>query len=253
MRLVFYFFYLSWGVPSVLVLRVLVLLLLVVLRLLLLHGRTHAEELGLFTDASLEGFGASFVLPDGTCEVFSGRWDEVMPGIDTSQATKEWNISELELLVVIMAMTQWSKHLAQRRVVMRCDNAAAVSVANTGHARDGAMSALLRELWYVKARGSFEMQAKHVKTHDNQLGDIPSRWTRPDGSRDVEAETELYEHLAEHYGVAAEGVHEVAVAADTAGLLRRMQKAHRRARRDAAPARPDDGDDGDDGGDVSPQ
>ena len=114
---------------------------------------TTAEELGLFTDASLEGFGATFVLPDGTCEYFSGRWCDVLPGIDTSQETGEWHISELELLVVHMAMLQWSSHLTQRRVLTRCDNESAVHAINSGRARDPAMSLLLRELWFVKARG----------------------------------------------------------------------------------------------------
>ena len=44
------------------------------------------------------------VLPDGTCEVFSGCWDEVLPGIDTRQKTGTWHISELEPLVVVMAL-----------------------------------------------------------------------------------------------------------------------------------------------------
>jgi len=187
---------------------------------------TTAEELGLFTDASLEGFGATFVLPDGTCEFFSGRWCDVLPGIDTSQETGEWHISELEMLVCLMAMQQWSSHLTQRRVLSRCDNEAAVHAINTGRARDPAMSLLLRELWFTKARGSFEMQALHVKTHDNVLGDNPSRWTRADGTRDAAVEAEFFAHLAAHYGVAECDALEVAVAADTAGLLRRMRKVH---------------------------
>ena len=187
---------------------------------------TTAEELGLFTDASLEGFGATFVLPDGTCEFFSGRWGDVLPGIDTSQETGTWHISELELLVQVMAMQQWSSHLTQRRIISRCDNESAVHAINSGRARDPAMSLLLRELWLTKARGSFEMQAKHVKTHDNVLGDNPSRWTRDDGARDAAVEAEFFAHLAAHYGVAKRDAVEVEVAADTEGLLRRMRKAH---------------------------
>jgi len=187
---------------------------------------TLAEELGLFTDASLEGFGAAFVLPDGTCEVFSGRWDAVLPGIDTSQETKEWHISEMELLVVIMAMQQWSSHLTQRRVLARCDNESAVHAINSGRARDPAMAMLLRKLWHVKARGSFEMRSRHIRTKANVMGDNPSRWTRADGSRDAAVAAEFYAHAEAHHGVARRDVHEVEVEADTAGLLRRMRKAH---------------------------
>ena len=123
-------------------------------------------------------------------------------------------------------MLQWSAHLTQRRVLTRCDNESAVHAINSGRARDPAMSLLLRELWLTKARGSFEMQSKHVKTHDNVLGDNPSRWTRSDGTRDAAVEAEFFAHLAEHYGVAKRDALEVAVAADTAALLRRMRRAH---------------------------
>jgi len=187
---------------------------------------TTAERLGLFTDASLEGFAGTFVLPDGTCEVFSGRWDEVLPGIDTSQATGEWHISELELLVVVMALEQWSAHLTQRRVLTRCDNESAVHAINSGRAKDPAMSLLLRELWFVKARGSFEMQSEHIKTHHNRMADDPSRWTRADGTRDKAIEAQFYAFAAEHFGLEREDVREVEVVADTVALLRRMRKAH---------------------------
>jgi len=192
---------------------------------------SRAEAIGLYTDASLEGFGASFVLPDGTVEVFSGRWEDVMPGIDTSQETGEWHISELELLVVLLAAIQWRERLAQRRVVMRCDNEAAVTSLNSGKARDGSMSMLLRELWFVKARNSFELRSKHIKTHDNVLGDAPSRWTRTDGTRDAEAEAEFYAYLKTHYGLAPGAVREVELKADVRALLRRMIRAHAAKRR----------------------
>ena len=56
---------------------------------------SDASSLGLFTDASLEGFGACYVMPDGTAEYFGGcLWSDIMPGIDTSQETGKWH-SEL--------------------------------------------------------------------------------------------------------------------------------------------------------------
>ena len=81
------------------------------------------------------------------------------------------------------------------------------------------MSLLLRELWFVKAHGSFEMQSEHIKTHHNRMADDPSRWTRADGTRDAAIEAQFYAFATEHFGLEREDVREVDIVADTAALL----------------------------------
>ena len=188
---------------------------------------SSAEELGLFTDASLEGFGACFVFEDGTAEYFGGLWSDVLPGIDTSQETGEWHISELEQLSVLMAVHQWRSELAQRRVVMRCDNESAVTAINRGYASDPGMHACVRELWLQGALGGFKLGAKHVTTDNNVLADNPSRWTRADGSRDPKYEAEFFDFAKAYFGLEPSDLTEVRPAFDTLGMLRRMRKAHR--------------------------
>jgi hypothetical protein len=187
---------------------------------------TTAEELGLYTDASLEAFGACWVRPDGTAEYFSGRWDEVLPGIDTSQETGEFHISELEALVVLMAMHQWGAHFGGRRIVTRCDNESAVTAINRMRCADPGMHTAVKELWFTKMVNSFDVRCRHVKSKDNTLGDAPSRWTRADGSRDAAAEAEFFDFVRGVYGLGRADMAEVAPSFDTLGMLRRMQKAH---------------------------
>jgi len=192
---------------------------------------TTAEELGLYTDASLEAFGACWVRPDGTAEYFSGRWDEVLPGIDTRQvlpdgSVGEWHISELEALVVLMAMHQWGSHFGGRKIVSRCDNESAVAAINRMRCVDPGMHTAVKELWFTKMTHSFDVRCRHVKSEDNKLGDLPSRWTRADGSRDAAAEREFFDFVGSVYGVARADMTEVEPSPDTRSLLQRMQRAH---------------------------
>ena len=188
---------------------------------------TTAEELGLFADASLEGFGACWVKADGTAEYFGGRWDQLFPGIDTSQETGEWHVSELEALVQLMVCHQWGAEFAGRRIVIRCDNDSAVTAINQMRCVDPGMHTAVKELWYTKLVHSFDVRCRHVKTAANVLGDCPSRWTRPDGTRDPEYEREFFEFAASVFGLRPENMVEVEPSFDTVGMLRRMRKAHR--------------------------
>ena len=188
---------------------------------------TTAEELGLFADASLEGFGACWVKADGTAEYFGGRWDQLFPGIDTSQETGEWHVSELEALVQLMVCHQWGAEFAGRRIVIRCDNDSAVTAINQMRCVDPGMHTAVKELWYTKLVHSFDVRCRHVKTAANVLGDCPSRWTRPDGTRDPKYEREFVEFAGSVFGLRPENMAEVEPSFDTVGMLRRMRKAHR--------------------------
>ena len=188
---------------------------------------TEATELGVFADASLEGFGACWVKADGTAEYFGGRWDEVFPGIDTSQATGEWHVSELEALVQLMVCHEWGANFAGKRIVIRCDNDSAVTAINNMRCADPGMHTAVAELWYTKMVHSFDVRCKHVKTAANVLGDCPSRWTRADGTRDPKYVGEFFDFARSVFGLEAEAMTEVAPSFDTLGMLRRMKKAHR--------------------------
>ena len=188
---------------------------------------TTAEELGVFADASLEGYGACWVKADGTAEYFGGRWDQLFPGIDTSQETGEWHVSELEALVQLMVCHQWGASFSGRRIVIRCDNDSAVTAINQMRCADPGMHTAVAELWYTKLVHSFDVRCRHVKTAANVLGDCPSRWTLADGTRDSKYVDEFFEFAGSVFGLRPEAMVEVEPSFDTLGMLRRMKKAHR--------------------------
>jgi hypothetical protein len=127
-----------------------------------------AEELGLFTDASLEGFGAIFI-QDGKAEAFGGSWAQY--GVDTSTLS----INELEMLAVAMACDRWGAQLSRRRVVMRCDNDNCVSAINSQRCTADALGVGLRELTHQCMRHSFDVRSRHIPTAENVLADSLSR------------------------------------------------------------------------------
>ena len=188
---------------------------------------TTCEEQGIFPDASLEGFGATLVRDDGTAEYFGGLWSDVLPGIDTSQALGEWHVSELEALVFLMCMHQWSGEFRGKRIVGRCDNESTVTAVNAMKCSDPGMHTCVKELWYLKMERSFDIRLRHLRTADNVLGDCPSRWNRADGSRDPRYEAEFFEFAESVFGLQPSDMTEVEPTFDVRGMLQRMGKAHR--------------------------
>ena len=190
-----------------------------------------AEELTLFTDASLTGVAVTYILPDGTAEVYSARWDELLPGIDTSQASGLWHVSELEALGVLIAAEIFHDHergsFAGRRVAFRVDNESTVTALNRRRgARDPGMQVCLRALSMRQQLSSFQVRANWIDTKANWPSDYPSRWTLDDGTRDVAVEREFYARMASQFGVARADVTEVPCPLDVGAVLRRMRKAH---------------------------
>ena len=175
-----------------------------------------AEELHFYTDASLDGYGAAFLV-DGKLEYFGGPWSDF--GIDGKDGS--WHISELEALALVMAVATWGSKLSRRRVVVRVDNEATVTAVNKARCADPGMMVCMRELFFVMARDSFALRCKWIGTKENVLADAASRaeWAR------------FRAYAAAEFGVAAEDMMEVPVGFDTRDVLRRMEKSHRAAER----------------------
>jgi hypothetical protein len=171
-----------------------------------------AEELHFYTDASLDGYGAAFLV-NGKLEYFGGSWADL--GIDGKDGS--WHISELEALALLMAVATWGSKLSRRRVVVRVDNEATVTAVNKSRCADPGMMVCLRELFFVMARDSFALRCKWIGTKENVLADAASRaeWAR------------FRAYAASEFGVATGDMVEVSVSLDTPDVLRRMQKSHR--------------------------
>jgi hypothetical protein len=175
---------------------------------------TEAEELRFWTDASLDGFGAAFQLPTGEWEYFGGEWSQF--GVDTS----EMHISILEMLAAAMAFDTWGAHLAQRKVITRCDNLSSVFTINAltgggGKTTDPGMLVVAREMFFICAKHSFLTRSAHIGTKLNVLADAASRceWER------------FFAFAKSEFGVEREQMREVEPTLDTPLMLEKIRKA----------------------------
>jgi hypothetical protein len=138
-----------------------------------------AEEIGLYTDASFSGYAAVYLRPDGSAEYFAGSWEQHGFSAEALKAAGV-HISELELLVVALAVDRWASVLPQGKFKLRCDNSASCDALNEGRISDVGMLICLREIFHCAASNGFEAGASHIGTKENVLADAGSRgaWAR---------------------------------------------------------------------------
>ena len=88
---------------------------------------------------------------------------------------QQWEISPKELFCFVTICGTYGHEFSGKTIMFPCDNEASVHVINTRRARCPIMASLVRELYYVCARHSFQIKAKHVPGVKNILADALSR------------------------------------------------------------------------------
>ncbi len=79
------------------------------------------------------------------------------------------------MLTVVVAMKLWSKFWANKRVMVSCDNAAAVSVLTHGRSTDAYLLSCAREIWLLTAQHDIELAVQHKAGYTNTDADALSR------------------------------------------------------------------------------
>ena len=85
------------------------------------------------------------------------------------------DINCLELLTITVALKLWGSRWYSLRLLVRCDDAVAVTVLNTGRCGNSFLNSFLRELCYLAAIHEFEVRAVHVPGVSNCYADLLSR------------------------------------------------------------------------------
>ena len=116
------------------------------------------------TDACLTGCGSLCI---------DQYFHSVFPDFILSQ---HLDINCLELLTIIVTLKLWGPRWKGRRLTVRCDNAVAVTVLNTGRCRNPFLNSCLREICYLSASFEFELRAVHLPGESNCAVDTLSRW-----------------------------------------------------------------------------
>ncbi len=131
--------------------------------LLLPSQWNHAPDLHLHTDAS----GAM-----GMAAVFGSRWFQCR----WPQCWMEHTITVKELLPIVLAVDLWASDLANKRILLHCDNQAVVFVINKQTSKEPDVMQLLRRLVCTQLTHNILLRAKHIPGAHNVIADALSRF-----------------------------------------------------------------------------
>ena len=122
-------------------------------------------NLTIFTDASLQGWGASLSSGDIT----SGKW---------SSSDLNEHINYLELKAILLTIIQFLPLLKGKCVSIRSDNSPAVFYFNKiGGTRSPKLCSLALEIWKILESNSINCSASHISGINNNIADFFSRYS----------------------------------------------------------------------------
>ena len=78
---------------------------------------------------------------------------------------------------ILVAIHVFAPLWHRKSILIKCDNAAVVSVLTTGKAKDPFLAAVARNIWMELAKKDIQAIYKHIPGKVNQVADLLSRWT----------------------------------------------------------------------------
>ena len=85
-------------------------------------------------------------------------------------------IVHLEMINILVAIKPFGPFWAQKKVLVKCDNQAVVSVLRHSRTKDAFLAACARNIWLLAAWYDLEMNYVHIKGKENIVADLLSRW-----------------------------------------------------------------------------
>ena len=107
---------------------------------------------------------------------FGGRCGNFVYHLGIARGFRNWTIVHLEMVNILLAMKLFAYLWASKKILIRCDNQAVVTVLKSGKTRDAFLAASARNIWYVTAIHDIEVQYTHICGARNQVADTLSRW-----------------------------------------------------------------------------
>ena len=139
----------------------------------------HKPVNNIYLDASLVGLGGTWNNKVYQCLV---PQFELFPHV---------SIVHYEMINILLVLRLWIDDLHRKRIIIHCDNAAVVSVLNTGKGVDPLLLAIARNVWLEAATHDIEVNVVHIPGKQNVVADLLSRWQIAGTNRN-----KLYMHIA---------------------------------------------------------
>ena len=77
---------------------------------------------------------------------------------------------------ILVAIRLFVHHWSDRKILVKCDNQAGVSVLKSGRTQDPYLSACAGIIWCCGARHDIDMRYMHLPGANNSVVDLLSRW-----------------------------------------------------------------------------
>ena len=94
---------------------------------------------------------------------------------------EQLHINYKETLSLEPAVTNWAPRLANKKVIVLCDNKAAVGIINRGTSKEPFVMDSLRRIFWLSAIHNFRLEAVYVPGKHNNIADAVSRLHEPGG------------------------------------------------------------------------
>ena len=118
-----------------------------------------------------------------TCPVAAGCGRYLYTSFNTCDKSADLHINYKETMALEPVVTHW----ANRRVIVYCDNQAAVGIINKGTCRDPVVMATLRRIAMLSARHNFRIQTAYYPGSENTVADAISRLHKPRAPQRLQA------------------------------------------------------------------
>ena len=107
---------------------------------------------------------------------FGGRCGRSINHLPIVRGFRQWAIVHLEMVNILIAIRLFKSLWKGKKVLIKCENEAVVSVLKTGKTRDPYLAACGRNIWYESAMSDIDLQYTHIRGSENKVTDILSRW-----------------------------------------------------------------------------
>ena len=105
-----------------------------------------------------------------------GHFGTMIYHLPLPRGYNSYDITQLEMLNIVVASKIWSSHWSDKKIQIFCDNMAVVQVLTTGKARDQMLATCARNIWLIAAMFNIDFQFSHLPGRTNILADLLSRW-----------------------------------------------------------------------------
>ena len=114
-----------------------------------------------------------------------GRFGAEIYALPLPVAYQHLDIAYLEMINILVAIRLWGHNWANKKVLIKCDNQAVVSILKSGRTRDSTLATITRNILLEASWIHITITVIHVLGKNNTVADTLSRWQNSAKDRQI--------------------------------------------------------------------